>query len=436
MPPSTKSSTSQSIPTRGHCSVPSHGSTNHGQPGSRKSPEPHHPCWRLRGAADSRRAAHTSSTSAPNCPRSRRAPAERTLTGAGSTQKSRRTVAVNESSNMAEGDLLLEVTDLVKHFPIKSGVGVDREVARVRAVDGVSLSLHEGETLGLVGESGCGKSTLCRAILQLTQPTSGSVRFLGEELVGRSRRDLRPLRRDMQMIFQDPYASLNPRKRVGQIVGDPMELHGLAKGADLKRRVQELLDRVGLSPEHYNRYPHEFSGGQRQRIGIARALALQPKFIVADEPVSALDVSVQAQIINLLKELQDEFGLSYLFVGHDLRVVRHVSHRVALMYVGKVFENAATEDLYRKPIHPYTNALLSAVPIPDPKRNAARERLVLAGDVPSPIDPPPGCSFHTRCPWGTEICTTDEPALLEHASAHVAACHHPRNVEEPAAQGS
>jgi len=336
---------------------------------------------------------------------------------------------------VTKGDPLLEVTDLVKHFPIKSGVVIDHEVARVRAVDGVSLTLHEGETLGLVGESGCGKSTLCRAILQLTQPTSGSVRFLGEELVGRSRRDLRPLRRQMQMIFQDPFASLNPRKRVGQIVGDPLELHGLARGAELKRRVQELLDRVGLNPEHYNRYPHEFSGGQRQRIGIARALALHPKLIVADEPVSALDVSVQAQIINLLKELQDEFGLSYLFVAHDLGVVRHVSDRVAVMYLGKVVENSATEDLYRKPIHPYTNALLSAVPIPDPKRNAARERLVLQGDVPSPIDPPPGCSFHTRCPWATEVCTTDEPALLERASAHVAACHHPRNVDEVAAQG-
>ena len=329
---------------------------------------------------------------------------------------------------VSKGDPLLEVTDLVKHFPIKSGIVVDREVARVRAVDGVSLTLNEGETLGLVGESGCGKSTLCRAILQLTEPTSGSVRFAGEELVGRSRRDLRPLRRQMQMIFQDPFASLNPRKRVGQIIGDPLELHGLARGAELKRRVQELLDRVGLQPEHYNRYPHEFSGGQRQRIGIARALALQPKLIVADEPVSALDVSVQAQIINLLDELQDEFGLSYLFVAHDLGVVRHVSDRVAVMYLGKIVEISDADALYKKPIHPYTNALLSAVPIPDPKRNAARERLVLEGDVPSPIDPPPGCSFHTRCPFATDVCTTDEPALLEHAEEHAAACHHPLNV--------
>jgi oligopeptide transport system ATP-binding protein len=323
---------------------------------------------------------------------------------------------------------LLEVTDLVKHFPIKSGVVVDREIARVKAVDGVSLTVHEGETVGLVGESGCGKSTLCRAILQLISPTSGSVRFEGQELVGRSRRDLRPLRRQMQMIFQDPFASLNPRKRVGQIVGDPLELHGTASGTELKRRVQELLDRVGLQAEHYNRYPHEFSGGQRQRIGIARALALQPKLIVADEPVSALDVSVQAQIINLLKDLQDEFDLSYLFIAHDLGVVRHVSDRVAVMYLGKIVEYSGAESLYTKPHHPYSTALLSAVPIPDPRLNAARERLVLTGDVPSPIDPPTGCRFHTRCPWATDICTTDEPALLEHEPGHFAACHHPRNV--------
>jgi oligopeptide transport system ATP-binding protein len=330
---------------------------------------------------------------------------------------------------MSAGDPLLEVTDLVKHFPIKSGIVVEREVARVRAVDGVSLTLHEGETLGLVGESGCGKSTLCRAILQLTAPTSGSVRFEGQELVGRSRRELRPLRRQMQMIFQDPFASLNPRKRIGQIVGDPMELHGLASGADLKRQVQGLLDRVGLQAEHYNRYPHEFSGGQRQRIGIARALALRPKLVVADEPVSALDVSVQAQIINLLEELQDEFKLSYLFVAHDLGVVRHVSDRVAVMYLGKIVENSGADTLYRTPIHPYSNALLSAVPIPDPKLNAARERVVLEGDVPSPINPPDGCRFHTRCRWATDICSADEPALLDYGAGHEAACHHPRNVE-------
>lgn len=245
-----------------------------------------------------------------------------------------------------------------------------------------------------------------------------------------SRRDLRPLRRQMQMIFQDPYASLNPRKRIGQIVGDPMDLHGLASGADLKRRVQELLDRVGLRPEHYNRYPHEFSGGQRQRIGIARALALRPKLIVADEPVSALDVSVQAQIVNLLKDLQDELGLSYLFVAHDLGVVRHVSDRVAVMYLGKVVEDSGTDALYERPIHPYSNALLSAVPIPDPRRNEARDRLVLEGDVPSPSNPPDGCRFHTRCPWSTDVCSVDEPAMTAYEAGHAAACHHPRNVVE------
>jgi oligopeptide transport system ATP-binding protein len=329
-----------------------------------------------------------------------------------------------------KGDTLLEVTDLVKHFPIKSGILIDREVARVRAVDGVSLTLGEGETLGLVGESGCGKSTLCRAILQLTAPTSGSVRFGGEELVGRNRRQLRPIRRQMQMIFQDPYASLNPRKRVSQIIGEPMELHGLAGGRDTKARVRDLLDRVGLPPEHADRFPHEFSGGQRQRIGIARALALRPKLIIADEPVSALDVSVQAQIVNLLKDLQDEFGLSYLFVAHDLGVVRHVSDRVAVMYLGKIVESGRAAALYQQPLHPYSTALLSAVPIPDPKLNASRERLILDGDPPSPINPPSGCHFHTRCPWMTDVCRTDDPELRELVPGHIAACHHPRHLAE------
>ncbi|MGV1088267.1 MAG: ABC transporter ATP-binding protein [Mycobacterium sp.] len=319
---------------------------------------------------------------------------------------------------------LLQVTDLVKHFPIKSGVVIDREVARVRAVDGVSLTLRAGETLGLVGESGCGKSTLSRAILQLTAPTSGSVRFDGQELVGRSARELRPLRREMQMIFQDPFASLNPRKRVGQIIGEPIQLHGLADGAQLKRRVQDLLDRVGLQAEHYNRYPHEFSGGQRQRIGIARAVGLQPRLIIADEPVSALDVSVQAQIINLLEDLQREFGMAYLFVAHDLGVVRHVSDRVAVMYLGKIVEEADADSLYTRALHPYTHALLSAVPIPDPRKNAVRERITLEGDVPSPIDPPPGCRFHTRCASATDICRRDEPPLVEARDGHRVACHH------------
>jgi oligopeptide transport system ATP-binding protein len=333
---------------------------------------------------------------------------------------------------MSSGDKapLLEVRHLVKHFPIKSGVLIDREVGRVRAVDDVSFTLREGETLGLVGESGCGKSTVCRTILQLLEPTSGSVRFQGREITGLSVRELRPLRREIQMIFQDPYASLNPRKRVGQIVGDPLRLHGLASGAQLKREVQGLLDRVGLSPEHYNRFPHEFSGGQRQRIGIARALALKPKLIVADEPVSALDVSIQAQIINLLDDLQDEFGLTYIFVAHDLGVVRHVSDRIAVMYLGKIVESGPASELYTNPVHPYTVALLSAVPIPDPHENAAREPLVLEGDVPSPAEPPPACRFHTRCPWATEVCSQIEPQLMDFGRGRIAACHHPRNVTE------
>jgi oligopeptide transport system ATP-binding protein len=323
---------------------------------------------------------------------------------------------------------LLEVSHLVKHFPIKSGVLLDREVARVQAVDDVSFTLSEGETFGLVGESGCGKSTLCRTILQLLEPTLGSVRFEGREIAGAPRKELRSVRRQMQMIFQDPYASLNPRKRVGQIIGEPMRLHGLASGDGLKREVQELLERVGLSSEHHNRFPHEFSGGQRQRIGIARALGLKPKLIVADEPVSALDVSIQAQIINLLEDLQDEFGLTYIFVAHDLGVVRHVSDRIAVMYLGKIVETAPATELYTNPVHPYTVALLSAIPIPDPKENAAREPLVIEGDVPSPVNPPPACRFHTRCPWATEVCAEVEPPLADFGQGRAAACHHPRHV--------
>lgn len=326
---------------------------------------------------------------------------------------------------------LLEITDLVKHFPITSGVLVDRQIGQVRAVDGVSFVLNEGETLGLVGESGCGKSTLCRVILQLTAPTSGSVRFRGVELVGRSRRDLRPLRREVQMIFQDPFASLNPRRRVGQIIGDPMRLNGIADGAELKRKVAELLERVGLQAEHYNRFPHEFSGGQRQRIGIARAVGLQPKLIIADEPVSALDVSVQAQIINLLDDLQRQFGMAYLFVAHDLGVVRHVSDRVAVMYLGKIVEEAPTASLYAHPRHPYTEALLSAVPVPDPRRNAGRDRVRLSGEVPSAADEIEGCRFHTRCVWASDLCRTREPEFTGDSGEgptgwHKVACHHPR----------
>ena len=330
---------------------------------------------------------------------------------------------------MAKGEALLEVEHLVKHFPIKSGILFDREVASVKAVDDVSFTLREGETLGLVGESGCGKSTLCRTAIQLLDPTSGSVKYRGQELVGLSRKQMRPLRREIQMIFQDPYASLNPRKRVGQIIGDPIELHGLASGDQLRREIQELMDRVGLQPEHYNRYPHEFSGGQRQRIGIARALALRPKLIIADEPVSALDVSIQAQIINLLEDLQDEFGLSYIFVAHDLGVVRHVSDRIAVMYLGKIVERSPATVLYDRPIHPYSVALLSAVPIPDPKANAERNPVVLEGDVPSPVDPPSACRFHTRCPWATEVCSEDEPPLAVYGEGQAAACHHPQNVD-------
>jgi oligopeptide transport system ATP-binding protein len=326
------------------------------------------------------------------------------------------------------GENLLEVTSLVKHFPIKSGVLIERQVGAVRAVDDVSFAVREGETLGLVGESGCGKSTLCRTVVKLLEPTSGSVRLEGREISNLKRRELRPLRREMQMIFQDPYASLNPRKRVGQIVGDPLKLHDLASGATLKRQVQELLEKVGLSAEHYNRFPHEFSGGQRQRIGIARALALRPKLVIADEPVSALDVSIQAQIINLLDDLQDEFKLTYVFVAHDLGVVRHVADRVAVMYLGKIVEIGPAADVYENPIHPYTVSLLSAVPIPDPRENREREQVILEGDVPSPANPPPACRFHTRCPRATDICSEVEPELIEHRSGHWAACHHPYNV--------
>jgi oligopeptide transport system ATP-binding protein len=343
------------------------------------------------------------------------------------------TTEAGEGTAARANGALLDVRDLVMHFPIKSGILIDREVGRVRAVDGVSLAVKEGETLGLVGESGCGKSTLCRAILQLLKPTSGSVRFEGREIVGLKSRAMRPVRREMQMIFQDPYASLNPRHRVGQIVGDPLRLHGLASGEELKRNVNELLERVGLGPEHYNRYPHEFSGGQRQRIGIARALALRPRLIIADEPVSALDVSIQAQIINLLEDLQDEFKLTYIFVAHDLGVIRHVSDRIAVMYLGKIVELGPADEVFSNPIHPYTLSLLAALPIPDPRMNAAREPLVLEGDLPSPSNPPAACRFHTRCPYATEICSEVEPELVNYGGDHWAACHHPLHRENPEA---
>ena len=322
---------------------------------------------------------------------------------------------------------LLEAIHLEQHFPIKSGLLFDRVVGHVHAVDDVSLTLREGETLGLVGESGCGKTTLARSLLRLIEPTGGTIRFRGVDITHASRRALRPLRREMQMVFQDPYASLNPRRRVVQIVGQPLRLHGVPRD-EIEPRVRDLLDRVGLRPEHLNRFPHEFSGGQRQRIGIARALALEPRLIVLDEPVSALDVSVQAQIINLLDDLQEEFGLSYLFVAHDLSVVRHVSDRIAVMYLGKVMEISPSEELYRKPIHPYTSALLSAIPVPDPRENRRRERIVVQGEPPSPIDPPSGCVFHTRCPRATDVCRGVVPPLTEYPGGHLAACHHPMNV--------
>jgi oligopeptide transport system ATP-binding protein len=321
------------------------------------------------------------------------------------------------------GEPILVVDHLVKHFPIKAGILIDRQIGAVQAVDDVSLSINRGETLGLVGESGCGKSTLARTILQLIPPTSGSVKFEGREIAGIGRRKSRELRRHMQMVFQDPYASLNPRKRIAQIIGDPMLLHGIVKRNEVTGVVQDLLETVGLNPEHYNRFPHEFSGGQRQRIGIARALALRPKLIIADEPVSALDVSIQAQIINLLEDLQDEYQLTYIFVAHDLSVVRHVADRIAVMYLGKIVEIGPAEAVYNTPIHPYTQALLSAVPIPDPRANAARKQIVLEGDVPSPANPPSACRFHTRCPRATEICSQDEPPLIDHGGSHFAACH-------------
>ena len=339
------------------------------------------------------------------------------------------------SANAGSGPPLVEVKHVKKYFPIRKGV-LQREVARVHAVDDVSFAVQEGETLGLVGESGCGKSTLGRTVVRLLEPTAGEIIFQGRQIEKLTPRQLRPLRREMQMVFQDPYASLNPRKRVGTIIGDPMKIHKLGDKKDRKARVEELLETVGLSPEHYNRFPHEFSGGQRQRIGIARALALRPKLIVADEPVSALDVSIQSQMLNLLEDLQTEFKLTYVFIAHDLGVVRHVSDRIAVMYLGKLVELSPAEELYQRPIMPYTEALLSAVPIPDPDLAAARKRIVLEGDVPSPINPPSGCRFHPRCRYATQVCKEVEPPLVEYGNGHLAACHHPLNVDAAALQAA
>jgi peptide/nickel transport system ATP-binding protein/oligopeptide transport system ATP-binding protein len=325
---------------------------------------------------------------------------------------------------------LIEVRDLTKHFPLTSGIIFQRRIGAVKAVDGISFDIHRGETLGIVGETGCGKSTTARLLVRLLDPTSGTILFEGEDIGTRKRASLKALHREVQMIFQDPYSSLNPRKSVGSIIAEPYAIHGMYTGSgERKQRVQELMDRVGLNPEHYNRYPHEFSGGQRQRIGVARAVALEPKVLIADEPVSALDVSIQAQVLNLLRRLQREMGLTLVFISHDLSVVRHMCDRVAVMYLGKVVELASSDALYTFPRHPYTGALLSAVPVPDPS-GGKRERALLSGDVPSPANPPSACRFHTRCPKAQEVCRIDEPPLEGKSAGTLAACHFPLTREE------
>jgi oligopeptide/dipeptide ABC transporter ATP-binding protein len=342
---------------------------------------------------------------------------------------------VSQTDATLSGDAqpLVEVRDVYKHFPLTRGVLLQKQVGAVHAVDGVSFDIKEGETFGLVGESGCGKSTLARVITRLHEPTSGSVRFRGQNISGLTSRELKPLRRELQMIFQDPYSSLNPRKTVGSIIGEPFAIHGLLTGAgERKRAVQDLMEQVGLNPEHYNRFPHEFSGGQRQRIGVARAIALKPKLIVADEPVSALDVSIQAQILNLLKDLQRELGLTIVFIAHDLSVVRYMCDRIAVMYLGKVVELADSEALYAHPRHPYTGALMSAVPVPAPGKTLQRKGRIIGGDVPSPTNPPPACRFHTRCPKMQEVCTLEEPLLEPKEGGNVAACHFPLTDAEVA----
>ena len=336
------------------------------------------------------------------------------------------------AGNGGIGDRLIEVRDLVKHFPLTKGVLLRKQVGAVQAVDGVSFDVFRGETLGLVGESGCGKSTTARLLTRLLEPTSGSITYRGRDIAHMARSELKPLRRDMQMIFQDPYSSLNPRKTVGSIIGEPFIIHDVERDEDKrKRQVQELMDLVGLNPEHYNRFPHEFSGGQRQRIGVARAIALKPKLVVADEPVSALDVSIQAQIINLLEQLQNELNLTIVFIAHDLSVVRHVCDRIAVMYLGKIVELADADQLFEHPRHPYTGALLSAVPVPDPRLARQKNRQVLGGDVPSPTNPPRACRFHTRCPKAVDgHCNVEEPLLDAKEGGNLAACHYPLTDEE------
>ncbi|MDY0810485.1 dipeptide ABC transporter ATP-binding protein [Kitasatospora purpeofusca] len=339
------------------------------------------------------------------------------------------TAAIPAPAPAPDRQPLLRVTGLTRHFPIHSGL-MRRQTGAVRAVDGIDFTVNAGETLGVVGESGCGKSTMGRLVTRLDEPTAGKIEFEGTDITHLSVGAMRPLRRDIQMIFQDPYSSLNPRHTVGTIVGAPFRLQKAAPEGGTKKAVQELLELCGLSPEHYNRYPHEFSGGQRQRIGIARALALRPRMIVADEPVSALDVSIQAQVVNLLDDLQRELGLTYLIIAHDLSVVRHVSDRVAVMYLGKIVEIADRDSLYRSPMHPYTTALMSAVPVPDPRRrqSGGRERILLKGDVPSPINPPSGCRFRTRCWKAQDICASQEPPLVAATAGHQVACHFPENA--------